>query len=161
MTGIKHDQDKPQFRLIPPKAELAFAKVLTMGAKKYAPDNWKQIEPHRYVDALMRHLNAFRQGEVNDPESGEHHMAHIMCCAAFILEQAHYMTTPTKRISRFEVGDTFYWLDSDNEIRQSTWYGTSTDLALEAHGNAFLVRSHAEDKRTRGHRDARFLPSRA
>lgn len=101
MDGIKYDNDKPQYRLIPPKAENEFVKVLTFGAKKYAPDNWKKIDKERYIDALGRHFNAYRRGETHDPESGLHHLAHVMCCAAFIVEK----DTPL----RPSHGD-YYWI---------------------------------------------------
>lgn len=84
--GMKFDSSKPDMRLIPPLAELEMAKVLTFGAEKYAPGNWKKIEPERYVSAAMRHINAIRQGELVDSESGCHHAAHLMCCAAFMVE---------------------------------------------------------------------------
>lgn len=84
--GIKFDSSKPDMRLIPPLAELEMAKVLTFGAEKYAPDNWKKVEPERYISAAMRHINAIRQGELVDSESGCHHAAHLMCCAAFMVE---------------------------------------------------------------------------
>ena len=38
---MKFDTDKPMFELIDPYFEEDIAKVLTMGAKKYAKDNWK------------------------------------------------------------------------------------------------------------------------
>ena len=138
MTGIKHDQDKPQFRLIPPKAELAFAKVLTMGAKKYAPDNWKQIEPHRYVDALMRHLNAFRQGEATDPESGEHHMAHIMCCAAFILEH------DAAPIWQPAVGETYWSISIYDEPVVAAWENDQIDHSRFKRGHVFKTKKEAK-----------------
>ena len=84
--GMKFDSSKPDMRLIPPLAELEMAKVLTFGAEKYAPDNWKKVEPERYISAAMRHINAIRQGELVDSESGCHHAAHLMCCAAFMVE---------------------------------------------------------------------------
>lgn len=87
-TGIKHDLGKPEFNLIPPRAELAMASVLTFGAAKYAPDNWKLVDnaETRYLAAAMRHLNAYRAGEVYDRESGLQHLAHALTCLAFLIE---------------------------------------------------------------------------
>ena len=87
--GIKHDNDKPMMNLIPPHAEIELARVLTFGATKYGPENWRTLEnlETRYVAAAMRHINAFRQGETLDSESGLHHLAHAMCCMAFIVEK--------------------------------------------------------------------------
>lgn len=87
-TGIKHDLGKPEFNLIPPRAELAMASVLTFGAAKYAPDNWKLVDnaETRYLAAAMRHINAYRAGEVYDRESRLQHLAHAMTCLAFLIE---------------------------------------------------------------------------
>lgn len=75
------------FSLMPPLSELEVVKVLTFGAGKYAPDNWKKIESRRYVDAAGRHINAHRRGETKDSESGLHHLAHAICCLMFQLEK--------------------------------------------------------------------------
>ena len=87
-TGIKHDLGKPAFNLIPPRAELAMASVLTFGAAKYAPDNWKLVDnaETRYIAAAMRHINAYRAGEIWDRESGLQHLAHALTCLAFLIE---------------------------------------------------------------------------
>ncbi|WP_372966610.1 dATP/dGTP diphosphohydrolase domain-containing protein, partial [Marinobacter sp.] len=42
-TGVKFDDDKPMMDLIPPVMELEVSKVLTFGAGKYAPDNWRKV----------------------------------------------------------------------------------------------------------------------
>lgn len=87
-TGRKHDQDKPRYDLVPVHAEAEFVDVLTFGANKYGPENWRQLEGarERYVAAAMRHLAAYRMGETHDVESGKHHLAHAQCCMAFIVE---------------------------------------------------------------------------
>lgn len=89
--GVKYDSEKPRFDLIPPAAEELLAKVLTYGAKKYAPNNWKYVDNanERYIAAALRHINAHRKGEYNDDETGEPHLAHAMCCLAFLLELEH------------------------------------------------------------------------
>jgi hypothetical protein len=87
-VGQKFDADKPRFDLIPPRAERLLAKVLTFGAKKYAPGNWQHVEDAetRYIAAALRHINAYRVGEHSDPETGLPHLAHAMCSLAFVLE---------------------------------------------------------------------------
>lgn len=82
----KFDSGKPLFSLIEPKFALELAKVLTMGAEKYGPEDWKTTDNahRRYLDALHRHLNAFERGEMNDPESGQSHLAHVAANAMFL-----------------------------------------------------------------------------
>lgn len=82
---IKFDKDKLRYELIPVEATAAIARVLTYGAKKYKPDNWKQCEnPDRFIGALYRHLEAHRSGEINDKDSGLSHMSHVLTNAAFL-----------------------------------------------------------------------------
>lgn len=85
--GKKLDADKPRWDLLPWKATAAIVDVMTYGAKKYAPDNWKVVPDarRRYFAALQRHLVAWWHGERLDPESGLHHLAHAGCCLVFLL----------------------------------------------------------------------------
>jgi hypothetical protein len=87
MEGIKYDGEKPRWDLLPLKEVEEVVKVLTYGAKKYADDNWKKIEPNRerYFSACMRHLVAWKNGEKIDQESGLNHLAHAICCLLFML----------------------------------------------------------------------------
>tara|TARA_R100000544_G_C2221805_1_gene58025 strand:+ start:192 stop:641 length:450 start_codon:yes stop_codon:yes gene_type:complete len=86
--GIKSDEGKLRFDLIPTSSIEGLAEVLTMGAEKYTPNGWKTVKNavNRYYSALHRHLLAWRNGEMTDPESGLHHMKHVMVNAAFLLE---------------------------------------------------------------------------
>lgn len=86
--GRKFDGGKPQYGLLPPLALRATVDVLTFGAEKYEPDNWKHVpdSKRRYFDAMQRHLWAYKDGEKIDPESGMHHLAHAMCCLMFLYE---------------------------------------------------------------------------
>ena len=86
--GRKFDGDKAQYGLLPPLALRATAEILTFGAEKYEPDNWKYVpdSKRRYFDALQRHVWAWKEGEQNDPESGKNHLAHALCCLMFLYE---------------------------------------------------------------------------
>lgn len=88
-AGSKHDSGKPLMGAVPPNALLAVAKVLTFGAQKYGRDNWQLVDnaETRYMDAALRHINAYQRGEQLDPESGENHLAHAVCSLMFILEK--------------------------------------------------------------------------
>lgn len=87
-SGSKYDSGKPLMGAVPPNALLAVARVLTFGAEKYGRDNWRQVESAetRYLDAALRHINAYQRGEAVDPESGESHLAHAVCSLMFMLE---------------------------------------------------------------------------
>lgn len=85
--GAKHDTDKDRWDLLPIQPLQYVVKVLTFGARKYSAENWKKVDSprERYYAALMRHLSAWRQGEVMDQESGYPHLAHAVCCGLFLL----------------------------------------------------------------------------
>jgi hypothetical protein len=86
-TGVKYDNEKPQWSLLPFKALTEVVEVLTYGAKKYAPDNWKKVPnaKQRYIDACFRHLTAYVGGEKLDGETGKSHLAHGLCCMLYLL----------------------------------------------------------------------------
>lgn len=86
MSGIKHDQEKPQVALIPPEALLEEAAVWTFGAQKYSKWNWcSGLAYTRILSAMLRHTIALMSGEDIDKESGLHHGAHIRCCAGMLI----------------------------------------------------------------------------
>jgi len=88
VIGKKLDDGKRRYSLVPPSVMAEFVDVLTFGADKYGDHNWKTIPrlQDRYYDALQRHVDAFRNGNSNDDESGKHHLAHAMCCLAFMMQ---------------------------------------------------------------------------
>jgi len=76
----KYDEGKNQLELIDPGFILGVGKVLTFGAIKYDPDNWKNAKPEdrkRSVGSLLRHTMAYQSGEMIDPESGIEHLYHM------------------------------------------------------------------------------------
>jgi len=84
--GKKYDAGKPPVSLIPREAIEAMARVLAFGAQKYGRWNWRQgMAWSRVIDACLRHLIAYADGEDCDPETGESHMAHVLACAAFLV----------------------------------------------------------------------------
>ncbi len=88
--GRKDDTGKIRVDLLPAGALIEVGKVLTFGAKKYGAENtWQNVTPFwpRYFAALMRHaFEVMKHGkDSKDPESGLFHMAHLACCALFLL----------------------------------------------------------------------------
>jgi hypothetical protein len=89
--GWKDDKDKRLWSLLLGQSLIeaveSVVDVLQFGAKKYAPDNWIIVEDgsNRYYNALLRHLVEYRKGQYLDPESGQPVLAHVVCCALFLL----------------------------------------------------------------------------
>ena len=87
-VAAKDDAGKPRLSLVPPAIIEAVGRVRTFGVEKYHdPENWRNVSPERYVDALMRHLCAYlRNPDAVDEESGLPHLEHVACNIAFLLE---------------------------------------------------------------------------
>ena len=79
---------KAPLGLVPPYAMEQTAWVHKLGAEKYGPWNWREtgVCASTYVNAILRHLNAWRDGESLDPESGITHLAHIACSANILMD---------------------------------------------------------------------------
>ncbi len=79
---------KTPLSLIPPYAMKQMAWVHKLGATKYGAFNWRKtgVSASTYVNAMMRHLDAWRDGETLDPESGISHLAHIACSCNILLD---------------------------------------------------------------------------
>lgn len=75
--GVKDDAAKLRMDLIPADSLRDLADVYTMGAKKYADENWRKgIEWKRIYGAILRHLTLWFLGQDVDLESGLSHLAH-------------------------------------------------------------------------------------
>ncbi len=82
---MKKDGDKPSLELIPRECLEGMGYVLKFGAEKYDRHLWREgMEWSRLLGGAMRHITAFNDGEDLDPESGQSHLYHAMCCLAFI-----------------------------------------------------------------------------
>jgi hypothetical protein len=85
-TGVKFDEEKERWSLLPIDIVEDIVKVLDFGAKKYGVDNWKKMEDkERYYSAMMRHIVAWRKGEDLDSETGFHHLTHAMTNIVFLM----------------------------------------------------------------------------
>ena len=72
---IKFDSDKLRPDLVPVSSINALAEVLTFGARKYKPNNWRNNKDlSRYQAAMWRHWLKYLEGEVHDQQSGMPHL---------------------------------------------------------------------------------------
>jgi len=92
--GMKFDNDKIQWHLLPEEPIIEIVKVLMLGAAKYAPENWKYVNDfyNRYYDALCRHRSDIKKfmefkdtKYIYDDDTGLHHLAHLLCDGIFLL----------------------------------------------------------------------------
>jgi hypothetical protein len=82
---IKFDKGKPRLALVPSEAIKAIGVVMSHGIDKYYEDSWKEVEPARWRDALMRHWCEYIDDPYGvDTDSGLPHLWHILTNAAFL-----------------------------------------------------------------------------
>ncbi len=99
--GVKHDAGKPRMSLIPRAALEAEAAVMGFGATKYGVAQWKNgFDYSRLLDAALRHIVAFADGEDNDAESNINHLAHARANLAMLLHQVQHGTGKDDRNDR-------------------------------------------------------------
>lgn len=80
LIATKYDQDKYDPTMLTIEMIELVSRVRMMGAKKYGRDNFKLgFKYTRSLAAALRHLQAFLNGEDNDPESGLLHLGHAIC----------------------------------------------------------------------------------
>jgi dATP/dGTP diphosphohydrolase, N-terminal len=86
--GVKDDLEKPRPSLVPAGATMAVAAAFTHGAHKYAPFGWRTVPNgrERYLDAALRHIYAYMNGEVLDPESKLPPLAHAVASLMIVME---------------------------------------------------------------------------
>lgn len=85
-AATKHDAEKPELAQLPDGPLRAISQVLMYGARTYHRNNWRKgMHWSRVVDALLRHVFAWNEGEDLDSESGLSHLAHAGCNLLFLL----------------------------------------------------------------------------
>lgn len=111
-VGRKDDKGKLRYSLIPWQVLEGLASVLTFGAKKYAPNNWKVlVDPEeRYEDAMWRHIMEYKKGERLDSDSKLPHLWHAVTNLAFLIYFDIKKDSCSKGISDVQKTDT----DNDN-----------------------------------------------
>ena len=84
---LRFNSGKHRMTLIPASFGRYTAAVLEYGAIKYDANNWRRGgDWTQILDSLQRHIDAFREGEDFDKESGLPHVAHINFGAMVLTE---------------------------------------------------------------------------
>lgn len=76
--------------LVPPVA-IAHASLAHLdGACKYGKWNWRiaGVRASIYIDAALRHITAYNEGEEIAADSGVHHLGHALACLNILLDAA-------------------------------------------------------------------------
>lgn len=136
---------KAPLGLVPPHAMEQTAWVHKLGADKYGPWNWREtgVCASTYVNAILRHLNAWRDGEDLDPESGITHLAHIACSANILMDAEYCGKLQDDRNKRPTNGEDEEdssiegilqeWLESAREDMEDFGFELAEDTVPEYH----------------------------
>lgn len=81
---------KPAPALVPPVAIIEIAQAFRDGAEKYGPYNWREkaVPSLTYVNAAMRHLYAWMDGEERSTDADVRHLAHAAACLCILMDAA-------------------------------------------------------------------------
>ncbi len=79
---------KPPLSICSPIAKAHWALAQFAGMVKYGAWNWRSagVRTSIYLDAMERHIDAYKSGEELDPIDQTHHLGNIMACAAILLD---------------------------------------------------------------------------
>lgn len=131
--GLRYNEGKLRYDLVPTSASEALAAVFTYGDKKYGVEaggtyrNWEN--GLRWLDvyaSCQRHLESFKSGKDYDPESGLLHIEHAMANLAFLKE--------------------FYKTHPELDDRPKPWRSNDKRIALDLDGVIFDFNSAYEDR---------------
>lgn len=83
----KDKENKPALELIPTGPLMEVAKVFGFGSKKYRADLWRDYPTSvkARLGSALRHIHLALDTEDDDPESGQHHLAHGIVQCMFAL----------------------------------------------------------------------------
>jgi hypothetical protein len=81
-------QKKPRLYLVPPSSILYQALGMQDGSSKYGPYNWRQkkVQAMIYVDAALRHIQAWIDREELAEDSQVHHLGHALATIGIIVD---------------------------------------------------------------------------
>lgn len=79
---------KPSLTNVPPVGMFRVGQVMACGAEKYGPMNWRddKITASVYVNAALRHLLTYWDGQNLDEETHLPHLAHAAACLLILLD---------------------------------------------------------------------------
>lgn len=79
---------KPSLSAIPASALVHQALAHINGHEKYGFYNWRnnKVQALIYIDAALRHINCYLDGEDYAKDSGVHHLGHVAACCNILLD---------------------------------------------------------------------------
>lgn len=101
-SGARANSGKPDWSLMPLDVLTPVVRVWGVGAAKYAAWNWAKGMPWSVpLACLLRHAAAYQRGETLDHETGESHMAHVICNAMMLMHYERFYPEGDDRPKEF------------------------------------------------------------
>lgn len=118
----KADAGKAPISLVPMDAVWAVSWIRKYGNEKYHdPDNWIEVEPERYRDAMMRHLLQYLKDPKSiDKESKYPHLWHAACNIFFLISLEYGEQTKTDYAARVDTDEVFKQISALRERLQES-----------------------------------------
>ena len=110
---------KPSLALIPPTALIEESLAMADGANKYGAYNFrgKKIRSMVYINAALRHLLTYLDGEERTRDSNVHHLASVRACCGILLDAQANDSLIDDRPSAGKAGDL---IDKYTKKRETT-----------------------------------------
>lgn len=83
-----HGISKPGIEGVPVAPLFMVGEVMRVGIRKYGLTNWRHdpVSASVYYNAAMRHIMSWWDGENNDFESQQSHLAHAVACLLILMD---------------------------------------------------------------------------
>ena len=83
-----YGMSKPGIEGVPPAPLFMVGEVMRLGIRKYGLTNWRHepVTASVYYNAAMRHIFSWWDGQNNDLESGQPHLAHAIACLMILMD---------------------------------------------------------------------------
>ncbi len=106
--------EKPRYDLLPFDVLDQVAKAFAHGAEKHGDFNWRDepTDQDEHFDAALRHLSAWKQNRLIDPDSGEHTLAHVIARVMILAGLENMALCEIERRERMPVGQWPEWADT-------------------------------------------------
>jgi hypothetical protein len=84
LLGVK----KAPLGLVPPSFIISTSDALADGAAKYGAYNYRETDVRAtvYLNAALRHIYSWQDGEENAEDSGFSHLSHAAACLAILVD---------------------------------------------------------------------------
>lgn len=93
--------------LVPPTAVAVASLAHLDGATRYGTWNWRAagVRASVYLDALLRHVTKWQNGEETDPTSGVSHLGHALACLNILVDAQACGKLIDDRPPSMQIGD--------------------------------------------------------